>query len=49
MRIAMTVSDFSAGEAEELRRAFSAKRSKAAMAKVEERLRIGMAAKGDRG
>ena len=49
MRMAMTVSDFSAGEAEELRRAFGSKRSKAAMAKVEERLRSGMAAKGIEG
>ena len=45
----MTVSDFSAGEAEELRRAFGSKRSKAAMAKVEERLRSGMSAKGIEG
>ena len=49
MRMAMTVSDFSAGEAEELRRAFGSKRSKAAMAKVEERLRSGMSAKGIEG
>ena len=49
MRMAMTVSDFSAGEAEELRRAFGAKRSKAAMVKVEERLRRGMSAKGIQG
>ena len=46
MRMAMTVSDFSAGEAEELRQRFGLERSKAAMAKVEERLRSGMSAKG---
>ena len=46
MRIAMTVADFSGGEAEELRRAFGAKRSMAAMAKVEHRLRQGMTSKG---
>lgn len=49
MRMAMTVSDFSAGEAEELRRAFGSKRSKAAMVKVEERLRRGMFVKGIEG
>lgn len=42
MRMAMTVANFSAGEAEELRRACGAKRSRAAMQGVEENLRRGM-------
>ncbi len=42
MRMAMTVANFSAGEAEELRRACGSKRSKVAMQQVEENLRRGM-------
>jgi error-prone DNA polymerase len=49
LRIAMTVAGFSAGEAEELRRAMGFKRSAARMAKIERRLREGMARNGIRG
>jgi error-prone DNA polymerase len=44
LRIAMTVAGFSGGEAEELRRAMGFKRSAARMARIETRLRAGMAA-----
>src|SRR5208282_5926277 len=43
LRIAMTLSGFSGGEAEELRRAMGFKRSAARMEKIELRLRDGMA------
>jgi error-prone DNA polymerase len=46
LRIAMTVAGFSAGEAEELRRAMGFKRSVARMQQIETRLRTGMAARG---
>ena len=46
LRIAMTVAGFSGGEAEELRRAMGFKRSAARMARIETRLRGGMAANG---
>jgi error-prone DNA polymerase len=42
MRMAMTVADFTAGQAEDLRRACGSKRSKVAMQRVEENLRRGM-------
>jgi error-prone DNA polymerase len=43
LRMAMTVAGFSAGEAEELRRAMGFKRSAERMEKIETRLRAGMA------
>ncbi len=46
LRIAMTVAGFTGGEAEELRRAMSFKRSAERMAQIEVRLRAGMAANG---
>ncbi len=46
LRIAMTMADFSGGEAEELRRAMGFKRSAARMEKIERRLREGMAGNG---
>jgi error-prone DNA polymerase len=46
LRIAMTVAGFSAGEAEELRRAMGFKRSIARMGQIENRLRAGMAVRG---
>jgi error-prone DNA polymerase len=46
LRIAMTVAGFSGGEAEELRRAMSFKRSVERMGHLEARLRSGMAANG---
>ncbi len=46
LRMAMIVSGFSGGEAEELRRAFSHKRSEAKMREIEIRLRAGMARNG---
>jgi error-prone DNA polymerase len=46
LRMAMIVSDFTGGEAEELRRAFSHKRSEAKMREIEVRLRAGMERKG---
>jgi error-prone DNA polymerase len=46
LRMAMAVAGFSAGEAEELRRAMGFKRSVARMAHIETRLRAGMAAQG---
>jgi error-prone DNA polymerase len=46
MRMAMTVANFTGGEAEELRRACGAKRSRAAMKKIEDKLRRGMIANG---
>ncbi|MAG30700.1 MAG: error-prone DNA polymerase [Deltaproteobacteria bacterium] len=46
LRIAMVAAGFSGGEAEELRRAMGFKRSVERMAKIEERLRAGMQAKG---
>ncbi len=46
LRIAMVMADFSASEAEELRRALSFHRSPERMAKVTEKLRERMAAKG---
>ena len=42
LRMAMAVAGFSAGEAEELRRAMGFKRSRERMTKIEERLRTGM-------
>ncbi|MEP7270690.1 MAG: error-prone DNA polymerase [Acidobacteriota bacterium] len=42
MRMAMTVANFTAGEAEDLRRACGSKRSKVAMQRVEDNLRRGM-------
>ncbi len=48
LRIAMTAAGFTGGEAEELRRAMGAKRSAARMAKLEQRLRDGMCARGIR-
>jgi error-prone DNA polymerase len=49
LRIAMTVADFSGGEAEELRRAMGFKRSTERMSKIEQRLRDGMARNGIHG
>jgi error-prone DNA polymerase len=49
LRMAMTVADFSGGEAEELRRAMGFKRSTERMAAIEARLRTGMARRGIRG
>ena len=46
LRMAMLISDFTGGEAEELRRAFSHKRSERKMKEVEVRLRLGMTKKG---
>jgi error-prone DNA polymerase len=46
LRMAMIVSGFTGGEAEELRRAFSHKRSEAKMREIEVRLRAGMERKG---
>ncbi|HZO82739.1 MAG TPA: error-prone DNA polymerase [Candidatus Binataceae bacterium] len=46
LRMAMAVAGFSAGEAEELRRAMGFKRSAARMEKIERRLREGMARNG---
>jgi error-prone DNA polymerase len=46
LRIAMTVAGFTAGEAEELRRAMGFKRSTERMAQIETRLRSGMAERG---
>lgn len=46
MRVAMVAADFTGGEAQELRRAMSHKRSRERMAKFEERLREGMDRKG---
>ena len=46
LRMAMVVSGFTAGEAEELRRAMGFKRSMARMRAIEQRLRDGMAARG---
>jgi error-prone DNA polymerase len=46
LRMAMTVAGFSAGEAEELRRAMGFKRSAARMVQIEARLRAGMARNG---
>jgi error-prone DNA polymerase len=49
LRIAMAVAGFSAGEAEELRRAMGFKRSIERMNKIEQRLRAGMGQKGIQG
>ena len=46
LRMAMTVAGFTAGEAEELRRAMGFKRSAQRMQAIEARLRAGMAARG---
>src|SRR5260370_20124740 len=46
MRIAMVAANFSAGEADELRRAMGSKRSVERMKRIEERLRAGMAKNG---
>lgn len=46
LRMAMAVSGFSGGEAEELRRAMGFKRSVERMAAIEQRLRAGMAERG---
>ena len=46
MRVAMVAAGFSGGQAEELRRAMAAKRSLERMAKLEQQLRAGMAARG---
>ncbi len=46
LRMAMAVAGFTAGEAEELRRAMGFKRSVARMRTIEDRLRAGMAARG---
>lgn len=46
MRVAMVAAGFSGGQAEELRRAMAAKRSRERMAKLEKQLREGMAARG---
>jgi error-prone DNA polymerase len=46
LRMAMTVAGFTAGEAEELRRAMGFKRSEQRMQAIEARLRSGMAARG---
>jgi error-prone DNA polymerase len=49
LRMAMAMAGFSAGEAEELRRAMGFKRSIDRMSKIEQRLRAGMAQNGIRG
>jgi error-prone DNA polymerase len=49
LRMAMALSDFTPGEAEELRRAMGFKRSVERMSAIEERLYAGMAKKGIRG
>jgi error-prone DNA polymerase len=49
LRMAMAVAGFSAGEAEELRRAMGFKRSIERMSKIEQRLRAGMAKNGIHG
>jgi error-prone DNA polymerase len=49
LRMAMTVAGFSAGEAEELRRAMGFKRSTERMQKLDQRLREGMARNGIHG
>ena len=46
LRMAMTVANFTGGEAEELRRAMGFKRSQARMAEIEVRLRAGMKKNG---
>jgi error-prone DNA polymerase len=46
LRMAMTVSNFSGGEAEELRRAMGSKRSEKRMKEVEAKMRAGMTANG---
>jgi error-prone DNA polymerase len=46
LRMAMTVANFTGGEAEDLRRAMGFKRSQARMAEIEQRLRSGMEANG---
>jgi error-prone DNA polymerase len=46
MQIAIDVANFSPGDADELRMAMGSKRSKERMARLQERLRAGMAAKG---
>jgi error-prone DNA polymerase len=46
LRMAMTVADFTGGEAEELRRALGFKRSRERMLEIEKRLRSGMTRKG---
>ncbi len=46
LRMAMTVAGFTAGEAEELRRAMGFKRSAERMQAIQQRLRTGMAARG---
>jgi len=46
LRLAMTAAGFTGGEAEELRRAMGFKRSQARMAKIEDKLRRGMDARG---
>lgn len=46
MRVAMVAADFTGGEAQELRRAMSHKRSREMMQRFEERLRSGMAKNG---
>jgi error-prone DNA polymerase len=46
LRIAMVAAGFTGGEAEELRRAFGFRRSRARMAAIETRLRAGMARNG---
>ena len=46
LRIAMTIAGFTAGEAEELRRAMGFKRSVERMEKIVERLRLGMSERG---
>ncbi len=49
LRIAMVAAGFSGGESEQLRRAMGFKRPGAAMLKMEERLRLGLAEKGIHG
>ncbi len=49
LRLAMSVAGFSAGEAEELRRAMGFKRSEARMQSIEEKLRRGMEERGIEG
>jgi len=46
MRVAMVAAGFTGGEAEELRRAMGSKRSADRMARIEQRLRAGMTARG---
>ena len=46
LRMAMIIADFTGGEAEELRRAFSFKRSEQRMREIEGKLRAGMTKKG---